>query len=38
MKWFESSPYGLSFKINIDENKFMSINLNENERLEYKLL
>ena len=37
MKWFESSPYGLSFKINIDENKFMSINLNENGRLEYKI-
>ena len=37
MKWFESSPYGLSFKINIAENKFMSINLNENGRLEYKI-
>ena len=37
MKWFETSPYGLSFKINIDNNKFMSINLNENGRLEYKI-
>lgn len=37
MKWFESSPYGLSFKISLGENKFMSINLNENGRLEYKI-
>lgn len=37
MKWFETSPYGVSFKINISEDKFMSINLNENGRLEYKI-
>lgn len=38
-KWFENSPYGISFKIkstSTDDNKFMAINLNDNGRLEYK--
>jgi hypothetical protein len=36
-KWFETAPYGISFKIRIDEDKYMSINFNENGRLEYKV-
>ena len=38
-KWFENAPYGISFKIRMTEieNKFISINLNENGRLEYKI-
>lgn len=38
-KWFENAPYGISFKIKIKEieNKYVSINLNENGRLEYKI-
>jgi len=38
-KWFENSPYGISFKVKIMERnteKFMAINLNENGRIEYK--
>jgi hypothetical protein len=40
-KWFENSPYGISFKIAVDQkggssNKYISINLNENGRIEYK--
>ena len=26
-KWFENAPYGISFKIKIQEDKYMSINL-----------
>lgn len=38
-KWFENAPYGISFKINIDKenNKYISINMNENGRIEYKI-
>jgi hypothetical protein len=40
-KWFENSPYGISFKVRIskdtDENeKFMVIKLTDNGRIEYK--
>jgi len=38
-KWFENSPYGISFKIKINEKdmeRFIAINLNENGRIEYK--
>jgi len=37
MKWFETSPYGISFKVNIEDDKYLSINLNETGRLEYKI-
>lgn len=36
-KWFENSPYGLQFKIKLYENKYISINLKENGRIEYKI-
>ena len=38
-KWFENAPYGISFKIKMTEieNKYISINLNENGRMEYKI-
>lgn len=38
-KWFENSPYGISFKVKINERnitKFMAINLHDNGRVEYK--
>jgi hypothetical protein len=40
-KWFENSPYGISFKVKINQrgdssNKYISVNLNENGQLEYK--
>ena len=37
-KWFDTAPYGISFKIKtLDlEDKYISINLNENGRIEYK--
>ena len=42
-KWFENSPYGISFKIRLsygtDDNiidKFMAININEIGKIEYK--
>ena len=46
-KWFENAPYGISFKVNIEDdinnkkdllktNKYISINFNENGRIEYK--
>jgi hypothetical protein len=38
-KWFENAPYGISFKIKINEKnieRFTAINLNENGRIEYK--
>jgi hypothetical protein len=35
-KWFENNPYGLVFKILLSENKYLTININENGRLEYK--
>jgi hypothetical protein len=36
-KWFENSPYGISIKIKLDENKYISINLHESQRIEYKI-
>jgi hypothetical protein len=38
-KWFETSPYGISFKVKLlgkSGERFMAINLNENGRLDYK--
>lgn len=38
-KWFENSPYGISFKIKTHENeedRFTAINLNDAGRVEYK--
>lgn len=40
MKWFENSPYGISFKVRINdgvEQKYTSINLSENGRIDYKI-
>ena len=36
-KWFETSPYGLYFRINMRKDKFISINFLENGRIEYKI-
>jgi len=41
-KWFENAPYGISFKIKINnkmklDNKYISINLHETGRIEYKI-
>lgn len=38
-KWFENAPYGISFKIKMKEikDKYISINLNDVGRLEYKM-
>lgn len=36
-KFFETSPYGLYFRIKIREDKFVSINFLENGRIEYKI-
>lgn len=38
-KWFENSPYGISFKVKLNEkgeDKFIALNMNENGRIEYK--
>jgi len=40
-RWFENEPYGINFKVKINQrgnasNKYISINLNENGRIEYK--
>lgn len=35
-KWFEHAGYGLSFKIKIKGDKFMSININEIGKIDYK--
>ncbi len=39
-KWFENSPYGISFKINMDQkgkdNRYIAVSLNENGRIDYK--
>jgi len=41
IKWFENTPYGISFKLKLDQNniddKFLSINLFESGRIEYKI-
>ena len=36
-KWFDNAPYGISFKIRVEDEKYISINLNENGRIEYKI-
>jgi hypothetical protein len=36
-KWFESTPYGVSFKIKTDDNFFTSVSLNETGKIEYKI-
>ena len=33
-RWFENAPYGISFKSKVEENKFVSINLHENGRMD----
>ena len=42
-KWFETAPYGISFKVKINElyndktnHKYISININDTGRIEYK--
>jgi hypothetical protein len=35
-KWFENSPYGISFKVKLNNNKFMAININDIGKIEYK--
>lgn len=40
-KWFENSPYGISFKVNVDQkggkdNKYIAISLNDIGRMDYK--
>ncbi len=40
IKWFENSPYGISFKVRVDEKsdyKYMAINLSDNGRIDYKI-
>jgi hypothetical protein len=41
-KWFETAPYGISFKIKVNlgksaTNKYISVNMNDNGRVEYKI-
>jgi hypothetical protein len=41
-KWFETAPYGISFKIKVNlkdssTNKYISINMNDSGRVEYKI-
>ena len=36
-KWFENAPYGISVKVKRDEDKYMSINIHETGRIEYKV-
>jgi hypothetical protein len=38
-KWFENSPFGISFKIKVEskENKYISVSLIENGRIDYKI-
>ena len=35
-KWFENSPYGISFKVKLPNDKIMSININEIGKIDYK--
>lgn len=40
MKWFETSPYGISFKVRVKDHgeyKYMAINLSDNGRIDYKI-
>jgi len=36
-KWFENSPYGISFKILVENTKYIAVNLHESGRIEYKI-
>ena len=36
-KWFESLSFGLSFKIKMSENKYLSINFYDSGRIDYKI-
>ena len=36
-KWFESAPYGVSFKIKADDGSYTSISLSEVGKIEYKI-
>jgi hypothetical protein len=36
-RWFENAPYGISFKSKVAKDKFISINLYENGKLDYKI-
>ena len=36
-KWFENAPYGISFKSKVGDSKYVSINLYENGKLDYKI-
>jgi hypothetical protein len=40
-KWFETSVYGISFKKKVnqkgDDNKYITISLNDNGKMEYKI-
>ena len=36
-KWFENAPYGISVKIKQDNDKYISINIHETGRIEYKI-
>ena len=36
-KWFENMPYGISFKVRMEEDKYISINLHENGKMDYKV-
>jgi hypothetical protein len=37
-KWYENSPYGISFKVKLNENKYMPININDIGKVEYKTI
>lgn len=40
MKWFENSPYGISFKLGIKEKedyRYMTVNLSDTGRIDYKI-
>lgn len=40
MKWFENAPYGISFKMKVygtKEHDYMTINLSDNGRIDYKI-
>ena len=36
-KWFENPSHGISFKVSLPENKFITITLQESGRIEYKI-
>ena len=36
-KWFENAPYGISVKVKRAEDKYISINIHESGRIEYKI-